>query len=64
MHYIVGLSDQAQEALKVWEKLFYEGAKVGSQLLARGYRNGESGTLRLIRTICNAVQSEGFQKLG
>ena len=61
---MVGLSDQAEEALKIWEELIFEGAKVGSQLLARDYSVGESGTLRLIRTICKAVQSKGCQKSG
>lgn len=30
LHYIVGLADQAGGALKVWDKLLYDDAKVGS----------------------------------
>jgi len=56
MHYVVGLADQAEVALKCWDKLLFEETAVGS--LAHGrYSKGESGTYRLIRTLCKSVQT-------
>ena len=63
LHYIVGLADQAEEALKVWDKLLYDDAQVGS-LSQGGYSKGESGTLRLLRTVCKAVQAKGCERSG
>ena len=63
LHYIVGLADQAEEALKVWDKLLYDDTKVGS-LSQGGYSKGESGTLRLLRTVCKAVQAKGCERSG
>ena len=52
MHYVVGLADQAEVALKCWDKLLFEETAVGS--LANGeYSKGESGTYRLIRICVN-----------
>ncbi|CAB3978959.1 Hypothetical predicted protein [Paramuricea clavata] len=63
LHYIVGLADQAEEALKIWDKLLYDNTKVGS-LCQGGYSKGESGTLRLLRTVCKAVQAKGCERSG
>ena len=63
MHYIVGLADQAEAALKAWDKLLYDNAKIGS-LSQGGYSKGESGTLRLVRTVCKAVQTKGCERSG
>ena len=63
LHYIVGLADQADEALKVWDKLLYDDAKVGG-LSQGGYSKGESGTLRILRTVCKAVQAKGCERSG
>jgi hypothetical protein len=64
LHYIVGLADQAEEALRVWDKLLYDETKVGS-LSQGGYsKGGESGTLRLLRTVCKAVQAKGCERSG
>ena len=63
LHYVVGLADQAESCLKSFEKLVYGSRLVGS--LAHGsYSIGESGTLRLIRTLCKAVQERGCEKSG
>jgi len=63
MHYVVGLADQAEVALKCWDKLLFEETVVGS--LAHGrYSKGESGTYRLIRTLCKSVQTRGCEKSG
>ena len=64
MHYIVGLADQAEVALKAWDKLLWDDKLVGS-LAHGGYsQGGESGTLRLIRTLCKSVQTRGCEKSG
>ena len=63
MHYVVGLADQTETALKAWEKLLFGEAAVGS-LANGGYSNGESGTSRLIRTVCKTVQTRGCEKSG
>ena len=54
LHFLVGLADQAEACLKVWENIIFKGQNGGS-LLHGGYSNGESGTLRLIRTVCKSV---------
>ena len=64
LHYVVGLVDQTEGALKVFDKLLYNETPIGS-LAHGGYsKNGESGTLRLIRTLCKAVQVRGCEKSG
>ena len=63
LHFLVGLADQAEACLKVWENIIFKGQNVGS-LLHGGYSNGESGTLRLIRTVCKSVQHRGCEKSG
>ena len=63
LHYVVGLADQAEGALKVFDRLLYNETPMGS--LAHGYsKNSESGTLRLIKTLCKAVQQRGCEKSG
>lgn len=64
LHYIVGMADQAEAALKVYDKLLFGEVKVGSVRSNRGYSKGESGTLRLIRTVCKAIQAKGCEKSG
>jgi hypothetical protein len=60
LHFIVGLSEQANKTLAVWEDLVHNGVKVGAPSLPRGFaKAGEAGTTRLIRTTCKAVQDRG-----
>ena len=54
LHFLVGLADQAQACLKLWENILLKGQSIGS-LVHGGYSNGESGTIHLIRMICKAV---------
>ena len=61
MHFLLGLADQAEACLKAWENIIFKGENVGS-LLHGVYSNGESDTLRLIRTVCKYVQHHGCQK--
>ena len=63
LHYLVGLADQAEACLKVWEEMLYPGQKVGC-LSHGGYSNGESGVTRLVRTVCKSVQERGCEKSG
>ena len=63
LHFLVGLADQAEACLKVWENIIFKGQNVGS-LLHGGYSNGELGTLHLIRTVCKYVQYRGCEKSG
>ena len=55
------MSDQAEACMKVWEGMLYGDAKLGS-LAHGGYSNGESGTTRLITTVCRSVQERGCER--
>ena len=63
LHFLVGLADQAEACIKVWENILYNGENVGS-LAHGGYSNGESGTFRLIRSVCKSVHYRGCEKSG
>ena len=62
LHFIVGLADQADASLKVYEKIGY-GADSNSSL-NNGFPTSESGTTRFIRICCKAVQERGCEKSG
>ena len=55
LHFLVGLADQADTGLKLWENVLFKGQHVGF-VTHGGYSNGKSGTLRLIRIVCKAVE--------
>ena len=63
LHYLVGLADQAEACLKIWESIIHKDRKVGS-IAHGGYSNGESGVTRLIRTVGKSVQERGCEKSG
>ena len=63
LHFLVGLADQVQPCLELWENILLKGQDIGS-LLHGGYSNGESGTLHLIRMICKAVSHWACKKSG
>ena len=63
LHFVVGMADHTEACLKSFEHLIHGENKVGS-LAHGGYSNGESGTLRLIRTLCKAVEEHGCEKSG
>ena len=63
LHFLVGLADQTEIALKAWDKLLYDDRPIGS-LANDGYSKGESGTLRLIRTASKSVKTHGCKKSG
>ncbi|KAK1164668.1 hypothetical protein AOXY_G15031 [Acipenser oxyrinchus oxyrinchus] len=65
LHLIDGLAHQANVTLSVWEGMIFGKDKVGSQSLPGIHKDkGESGTVRLIRTVCKAVQERGCEKFG
>ena len=63
LHYLVGLADQAEVCIKVWEEMLYPGQKVGC-LSHGGYSNDESGFTRLVRKVCKSVQERDCEKSG
>ena len=66
LHFMVALADCASEALLEAERCLLEkGEKVGAQKVAPSFCSvKESGTVRLIRTACNAIHKHGSQKAG
>ena len=59
------MADQAEASLKVFDTHVYKNPySVGSLKTKRGIAKGDSGTLRLIRTVCKAVQAKGCEKSG
>ncbi|CAC5426314.1 unnamed protein product [Mytilus coruscus] len=65
LHFLVGLSEQANKTISLWESLVHSGEKVGAPTLPGGYSiPGESGTTRLVRTVFKAVQDRGCEKAG
>ena len=63
LHYLVGLANQAEACLKIWESIIHKDRKVGS-IAHGGYSNGDSGVTRLIRTVCKSFQEGGCEKSG
>ena len=63
LHYLVGLANQAEACLKIWENIIHKDQKMCS-IAYGGYSNCESGVTRLIRTVCKSVQEGGCEKSG
>uniref|UniRef100_W5MZG7 Uncharacterized protein n=1 Tax=Lepisosteus oculatus TaxID=7918 RepID=W5MZG7_LEPOC len=66
LHLIDGLAHQANVTLALWEKMMFGDANVGSRCLPEVCKSdtSECGTVRLIRTVCKAVQEKGSEKYG
>ena len=65
LHFLVGLSEQANKTLRVWEQLLHGDRPVGAPGLPGGYsKTGEAGSTRLVRTVCKALQDRGCEKSG
>jgi len=70
MHVINGLAHQTGVTLDMWETyldmwVVFKGDKVGCVKLDSTLKSGgESGTVRLIRTVCKTVQERGCEKSG
>eukprot|EP00117_Sycon_ciliatum_P047349 scpid58269/ scgid33823/ len=64
LHYIVGLADQAQECLKKWEEVHFEGKAFGATELPRVFDTTESRVIRMLRTTANAFEKHGNEQAG
>ena len=65
LHLLVAFADQAEATLKLWDKLIHEDKAVGSlKKGCGGFSSSDSGTNRLVRTVCKAVQECGCEKSG
>ena len=64
LHFIVALADTAEACLKLWEGVVFPDPKKVGSLNHGSYSNGESGPLRLIRSVCKLVQERGCEKSG
>ena len=65
LHLLVAFADQAEATLKLWDKLIHEDKAVGSlKKECGGFSSSDSGTYRLVRTVCKAVQERGCEKSG
>ena len=64
LHFLVALADTSEACLKLWEGTVFQDPKEVGALSHGSYSNGESGPLRLIRTICKLVQERGCEKSG
>ena len=51
LHYVVALADTSEVSLKLWESLIFDDPKKVGSLNHGSCSNGESGPLRLIRSL-------------
>ena len=59
LHFVVGLAEQAQETLKRWEKAHGAAPAIGGI-----QRSSEAGTVRLVRTVCKALEAHCNEQSG
>ena len=64
LHYIFGLADQAQERLKKWEEVHFEGKAFGATELPRAFDTTESRVIRMLCTTANAFEKHGNEQAG
>ena len=64
MHFMIAMADQADKTLKEWEKLQFDGEKVGTAAMPAIATGSESGTIRLVRTVCKAMEKHGSEQVG
>eukprot|EP00117_Sycon_ciliatum_P022674 scpid18081/ scgid19491/ len=62
LHFIVGLAEQAQETMRAWEKAEYASG-VGAAAVG-GFTTGEPGPVRLVRTVCKALEAHCNEQSG
>ena len=62
--FLAALPDTSESCLKLWEGMIVSDPKQAGSLSDSSYSNGESGPLRLIRTVCKLVQERGCEKSG
>eukprot|EP00117_Sycon_ciliatum_P007396 scpid73033/ scgid10524/ len=61
LHFMVGLAEQAQEILKEWKKTQ---VSVASASQAEFPKPCESGTVRLVHTVCKALEAHCNEQSG
>ena len=59
LHYVVGLAEQSQETLRTWEK-----AQFGENRAGATAPSGELGPIRMIRTVCKALEAHCNEQCG
>ena len=59
LHFVVGPAEQAQEALKRWEKAHRAAPAIGGI-----QRSREAGTVQLVRTVCKALETHCNEQSG
>eukprot|EP00057_Strongylocentrotus_purpuratus_P026366 XP_011680840.1 PREDICTED: uncharacterized protein LOC105446121 [Strongylocentrotus purpuratus] len=64
LHFLVGLADYSSTALQTWERMIFGDDKVGAETVPGVHVESGCGTVRLVRTICKAVQDRGCEKAG
>ena len=64
MHLLVSLAEQSDATLRVWENLVFGDVAVGATAVCGKSGKSESGTVRLVRTVCKSVQDRGCEKSG
>ena len=65
MHFLVALAEQADVSMKMYERLIFGEDEVGARSFMAGKSGvNESGAVRLVRTVCKAVQDRGCEKAG
>ena len=65
MHLLVSMAEQTDATLRVWENMVFGENAVGANAVC-GSKMGrvECGSVRLIRTVCKAVQDRGCERSG
>ena len=58
------MGDQAEASLKIWESFLTEDVSKLRSLAHGGYSVGDSGTLRLVKSVCKSVSERGCEKSG
>nr|XP_054753364.1 uncharacterized protein LOC129259117 [Lytechinus pictus] len=64
LHYLVGLAEYAGKTLGAWEGMIFKDKEVGAAASSESGNSTESGTERLIRTVCKSVQDRACEKSG
>ena len=64
LHFLVGMADEANVALREFERLASNVTQDERRKSARIVQDSESGTARTVRTVCKAFQRQGSEEAG
>ena len=64
LHFLVGMADEANVALRKFERLASNVTQEEWRKTARIVQDSESGTARTVRTVCKAFQRQGSEEAG